>query len=158
MKNNQQTFPGEEQFPPGNDLKEQLRLENDLLRLKLRAEYGSDVRQSNVIPPEVEHQFLKNILTFEQLRAQARSISVFDFIGRPLVKKVDEIDEENIAAACERLIALLAAKSITIDFGSLKSARIRYAFITRKLFCHEIHDIQMPGMFLHFVYEEFYQD
>ncbi|HJT74889.1 MAG TPA: hypothetical protein VJ720_12735, partial [Chitinophaga sp.] len=48
--------------------------------------------------------------------------------------------------------------SLTIDFGNLANPRIKYAFITGELFRQEINDIRLPGMFLHFLYEEFYPD
>lgn len=154
-KNNKQTLP-EKHIQ--NDAKEKLRLENEILRLKLKAECGSDLHHNGDIPLEVEHQFLKNVLAFEENYAKAKLTTIFDFLGQPAVKKVDEISDQDIEGELERLITLLAHKSLTIDFGRLTDARIKYSFITGELFQHLINDICVPGMFLHFLYEEFYPD
>lgn len=157
MKKNKQDLPEKKQ-QVNKDAKEKLRLENEILRLKLKAECGSDFHHNGTVPPEVEHQFLKNVLAFEESYANAKLISVFDFIGQPVVKPMDEIAGEDIEEELNHLISLLAAKSVTVDFGNLADARVKYGFITGELFRHQINDIRVPGMFLHFLYEEFYPD
>lgn len=154
-KNNRQVFP-ENQI--GQDAKEKLRLENEILRLKLKAECGSEFHHSDNIPPEIEHQFLKNILAFEESYASAKLTSIFDFLGQPAVKRAEEINDHHIEEALEKLTGLLSAKNLTIDFGKVTDARIKYTFITGEFFRHQINDIRLPGMFLHFLYEEFYPD
>lgn len=151
-----QTFPEKQQAK--KDTKEKLCLENEILRLKLKAQCGSELQHTGNIPPEVEHQFLKNVLAFEESYANAKLISVFDFIGQPVIKKAEEIDDNAIEEKLEQLITLLADKCLTVDFGSLTDPRARYSFITEELFEHQINDIRIPGMFLHFMYEEFHPD
>lgn len=148
----------EKQQQAANDAKEKLRLENEILRLKLKAECGSDFFHQSNLPPEVEHHLLKNVLAFEEKYANSKLISVFDFMGQPVFRKADEIADYELEEVLKQLTALLAARNITVDFGRLEDARIKYAFITEELFRQQINDIRLPGMFLHFLYEEFYPD
>ena len=77
----------ENDFPQDNDPQEALRLENELLTLKLIAELGAKSDSTADIPPEVENQFLKNILAFEQATAQgSKQIPIYQLLGRPAFK------------------------------------------------------------------------
>ena len=51
--------------PLSDDPEENLRMENELLRLKLQAELGADPHMINPVDPEIENIFLKNIFNFE---------------------------------------------------------------------------------------------
>ena len=46
---------------------ENLQIENEMLRIKLKAQFGDafQMESSNSLPPEIENQFLKNILAFQ---------------------------------------------------------------------------------------------
>jgi len=46
---------------------ENIQIENDFLKLKLKAQYGDTFfMQSNTdLPPEIENRFLKNMIAFE---------------------------------------------------------------------------------------------
>jgi hypothetical protein len=135
---------------------EKLRLENEILRIKLKAQTGGDLRQTNrELPPEIEHIFLKNILAFEESLETSTLISIYDYIGQPEYAEAAEMTDEEISARLASLTDVMFKKNITIDFGSLTEERDKYAFITEDLFFHEINDVKIGGMFLHFQYEEF---
>lgn len=156
MSMNKQRISGRQEPTTGNDPKEKLRLENERLRCRLKNEYGSDFLCNDPIPPEVEQQLLKNVIDFEENYVNAKPISVFEFLGRPAVKNVDEITAGNIEEELEKLINLLVSNNLIIDFGNLTDPRHKYAFITRKLFRRQINNVRSPGMYLHFVHETFY--
>ena len=59
----------EQNGEPGNftnDPEEDLRMENELLKLKMQAERGGVFVGGEDIPPEIENDWLQNILRFEE--------------------------------------------------------------------------------------------
>ncbi len=147
----------ENDFPQENDPQEALRLENELLKLKLIAELGAKSDSIADIPPEVENQFLKNILAFEQATAQgSKQIPIYQLLGQPAFKPSGEISDANIEKAFADIIDLLSQKSIAVDFLGTYDSRTKYEFITLELFDHETDDTIIPGMVRHFTYEDFH--
>jgi hypothetical protein len=61
----------EEKF--SDDYAENMRMENEFLRLKLKAQYGDAFHmESNAgLPPEIENQFLKSMMAFEDVHSKA---------------------------------------------------------------------------------------
>lgn len=156
MKKNKFGFP--EKTSAGKS-KDALHLENEILRIKLKAQTGKDLHyDGGTLPPEIENIFLKNILAFEESFSRSKLISVFDFLDRPAFRKAAELNDEELDTALSEISDLLFRKQITLDFCNLHDNRAKYKFITEDLFLHEVHDIRMPGTFLHFIYEEFYPD
>ncbi len=98
--------------PFSDDPEENLRMENELLRLKMKAELGAEpFNVSDDIDPEIENQFLKNVLAFEHNFAITKPAKVYDLIGRPEFKKSAELDNAMIDEALEWVIDLLAGKN-----------------------------------------------
>jgi hypothetical protein len=148
-------FP--EDLPLSNDPQEALRIENQLLQLKLRAELGAHSLSMADIPPDIENEFLKNILAFEQAAARkSKQIKIYELIGQPDFKRSNQLNNENIEAALSDIIDLLSQKSIAIDFLGEYDSRTRYEFITLELFEYETDDTIIPGMVRHFTYEDFH--
>jgi hypothetical protein len=76
-----------EDYSPMNE-EENLRTENEFLKLKLMLEHGGQFGEmeedSNTeLPPEIENQFLNNVLAFEKQFSEHKVIKVYDKIGRP---------------------------------------------------------------------------
>ena len=139
-----------------NDPEENLRIENELLQLKLKAELGGEFVSTKTLSPDLENTFLKNVLEFEHAFANTKQVKIFDFLGRPSFKKSSELADHEIEKALENVCALLEEKNIEADFSGDYDSRLKYAFITGELFEHETDDIQIPGMITHFMYEEFH--
>ena len=59
--NNNETFND----PLSDDSEENLRMENELLRLRLKAELGGDSHSSGNLDPALENEFLKQVMAFE---------------------------------------------------------------------------------------------
>jgi len=142
--------------PLYDDEEDNLRMENELLRLKLKAELGADSQSSGNLDPLIENEFLKHIMAFEQNYAGAKRIKIFDLLGRPNFKRADELNDQLIDLAFEEITDLLAQKNISVDFIAAYDNRTKYSFITEELFDHETDDFKVPGMVTHFTYEEFH--
>lgn len=141
---------------------EQLKTENDFLKMKIMLERGGHFGNEgeNELPPEVENEFLKNVIEFEKQFDEQKTIKVFDKIGRPgHFRPVSEIADDVIDEAWNELSNYLA--DYNIDLGACSpniSPRELYRFTTEELFEHEMEDISIPGMIHGFIYDEFYPD
>ena len=143
--------------PLSNDPQENLRMENELLRLQLKAETGADSNSMGSTPAEVENLFLKHVLEYERAYATVKQIKVFDLIGKPNFKKAENLTELTIGDALRDLTALLTDNQIKIDYSGNYDDRTKYRFITEELFDYETDDITVSSeMIRHFSYEEFH--
>ena len=147
----------EEKF--SDDPQENFRIENEILKIKLKAQYGDAffMQSNDDLPPEIENQFLKNMITFEDTHANAEMTTVYDAIGKPDYKTVDDLSATAITAELKRITAIMGEHQIALDIsdGPYPDATI-YKFITEELFAHEIDKMPVFGMGWHFIYEEFY--
>ncbi|MEO6683598.1 MAG: hypothetical protein ABIN48_12320 [Ginsengibacter sp.] len=155
MQNNND-FPEEEKF--SDDPEENLRLENEFIKMKLMAESGAIFDNNNDLPPEIESVFLKNILEFEKQQATSKFRVIKDVLGNPFFKKEEKLNEKEFKSAYKKLQQLLRKHQFEVSFNRPRTDRFKYHFITEELFNHETTYIFMPGMTVHFSYEEFNPD
>ena len=139
-----------------NDEEENLRMENELLRLKFIAEFGGDSHSTGNLDPALENQFLKHVMAFEQGYANTKRVKIFDLLGKPAFKPVAELNDAEVDSALGEVTDLLARHNIAIDFEGTYDSRTKYSFITEELFDQETDDGKIPGMVTHFSYEEFH--
>ncbi len=139
-----------------DDPEQNLRIENEILHLRLKAELGGEIIGTQPLSPDLENIFLKNILDLEHAFSNTKQIKIFDFLGRPSFKRSWELDEAAIEAALEELCAVMAKKNIVLNFSDEYDLRLKYTFITEELFEHETDDIEISGMITHYIYEDFH--
>jgi hypothetical protein len=147
---------GQEKF--SDNPEENLQIENEILRMKVKAELGGIYEGSESLPPEIENEFLKNILAFEHRFATTQMVKVFNLLGEPVIKKATDLDDDGINAALEDLEELLEQKNIVVEFLQPRDNRFKYTFITEELFDHETDDLQVEGVTKYFTYEDFHPD
>lgn len=137
--------------------REKLRLENEILKLKMQAEYGAMFGQmSGELTPEMEHAFLKNILEFEEQYQNRKMIKVYDLLGQPAYKPFAALSENEVKPELKRLLELMQEKKVQLHVKTKYPAALIYKFITEELFEHETDDMQVEGMTKDFSYEEFH--
>ena len=142
-----------------DDPQENLRIENDFLKLKLKAQFGDAFfMDSNAdLPPEIENQFLKNMIAFEDAHANAEYTTVYESIGKPDYKPADELSAAQITAELERITAIMDEHHIALDIcDGPYTDEVIYKFITEELFGQEIEKVPVFGMGCNFIYEEFH--
>lgn len=154
MRQNQE-LPGEE-F--SEDPEENIRMENDFLKLKMMAESGAMFGAEGELPADIENQFLKNIMEFEKAQANTKVMKISEVLGSRAFKDETEMTDTQFKIEFKRLRALLESNNINVDFTKERSERFIYNFITGELFEHETGFIPVPGMVTHFSYEEFHPD
>jgi hypothetical protein len=134
----------------------ELTTENELLKLKMMAEFGGDFAGSEHLPPEVEHVFLKQINKFHQLHEKAGMVRIYDFIGAPLYNHVHDLSDKEIKKELKKILALLRKKGIVVETLSGIGDKEMYRFVTEEIFKQEIQNIRMPNWTIHMLYEEFH--
>lgn len=149
-------LPEEEKF--SDDPEENLRMQNDFLKLKMMAESGAIFGGEGGLPPDIENQFLKNILEFEKNNAAPNQKKVRDILGNPKFEREESLDDINFEQAYKKLMKYLKKHCIVIDFSRERSDRFKYNFITGELFNHETSLAPVKGMTTYFSYEEFHPD
>lgn len=139
-----------------DDPQENLRIENEILKLKLQAESSAFFGGSDGLPPEIENEFLLHVQQFEDACKNVKYVKVHDLVEKPDFKKADELSDGEVKDGLEKLLKLLNDHNINLAVSGQHNPRIIYRFITEELFEHETDDLQLPGMTKDFVYEEFH--
>ena len=141
------------------DPQENLRIENELMKIKLKAQYGDafQMDSSEALPPDIENQFLRNILAFEESYNKGDFVTVYDRIGKPDYKSVEEQEATELKESVQQLLELLNQHQINLDFsyGPYDDATV-YRFITEELFNQEVEKDPVDGMIMGYIYEEFH--
>ena len=147
---------GNDNLQLSDDPEENMRMENELLQLKLKAELGAETYISGNFPPSVENDFLKNVLAFENSFSNASMKNIFELLEKPGYLPDTELDDTGIESALEALFVLMKKKQINLDFSGAYESRTKYKFITEEFFKEEVSDNMIPGMIWHFNYEEYH--
>ena len=144
---------------------ENLRTENEFLKMKLMLEHGGQFGEleedgNTDLPPEIENQFLNNVLAFERQFSEHKVIKVYDKIGRPQhFRPVAEITDNDIGEVWQRLKDYLNDHGIDVGVCSPNiSIRELYRFVTEELFDYETDDMDLPGWTINYIYDEFHPD
>ena len=142
-----------------DDPEENIRVKNEFLKIKLKAQYGDafSMETNAELPPEIENQFLKNIMAFEDANINKDTSTVYEAIGKPAYKPAEELDEGVLSSELKRMNALLQKHNLSLDIcdGPYPDLII-YKFITEELFAHELEMNGIPSMTINFIYEEFH--
>lgn len=137
--------------------REKLRLENEILKLKMQAEFGAMFGETSPdMSPEMEHAFLKNVMQFEQEWMNRKIITVYELVGKPSFKPMAELNDDEVKQETRRLLEHMAAHKVVLEAKGRYTAEVIYQFITEELFHHETDDMRASGMTKHFSYEEFH--
>jgi hypothetical protein len=145
--------------PEGTDFPTfDLPLENELLIIKLKAEFGAEcsARCENM-PPDLVNHFLRSVYEFENnLYKDRPSIKLYEKLGKPVFKKAESIPDSEMKGQLLRLQKLLSQHMIALDVLGDYPDRQIYRFITEE-FIHEEIDIPViEGYTLHYCYEDFH--
>jgi hypothetical protein len=102
----------------GPSLEEQLRMENDIIKMKLMLEYGasfSSGRLNAPMNPAIEHAFLKQVLAMEEMKKQGKTITIFEKLGSPDdIAAPGELSAAELPAALDKLQERLAIHGIKV--------------------------------------------
>jgi len=154
MTNENTSYP--ERF--SDDPQENLRIENELLRMRLQAQFGGVSAAGDNVSPEEENLFLRHVLAFEEQYSNAPLKKVHEILGFPVFEKAEALDDLAIHRELDRITELFIDHGIELQFVNEYDARFKYQFIVDEFFEFEIEDIKVPDMVNCFLYEEFHPD
>ncbi len=138
------------------DPEDELKAENELLKLKLELEHGMKDMGASGLSSEAENQWLNYIYNFEKLHKNAKRIKVFEALGQPHYIKPEALSKAEVGKELERILNIMEEKNIALSWSGDYEDIVIYKFITEELFEQEMDDIFMPGMVSQFIYEEFH--
>jgi hypothetical protein len=141
---------------PQHTPEEELKAQNEVLKLKLGLEHGMQEYDCALPDPAAENQWLNNIYDFEQAFKNAKRVKIYDFIGRPTFKKAEKLSREEIAKELDWLLSVMEEKGIALVCLCDYEDEIIYRFIIEELFEEETDDMALPGWTTNFIYEEFH--
>jgi len=107
-------------------------------------------------PPEPYNTWEEYFDDFDRQLDEAPQVTVRKRIGNPNLRPTDDIPDSEIGEELDRLLELLYANTIVIDFIHDIGDREAYRFITEELLDETMDDIRIPDMYSHFIYEEFH--
>ncbi|MGJ7031978.1 hypothetical protein [Niabella hirudinis] len=149
---------------PTNPLWEKPEDENSFLKMKLALETGGHVKipqgVSKYLTPEMENEFLKSIMALQEQRRFAKTVRLYDKIGKPLQFLPEkQIPDKEIEYQYNALLDYLFEHNFDFCVCSPNvTTRDLYRFITEELFFEQVDDIEMPEMICGFVYDDFHPD
>jgi hypothetical protein len=133
------------------------KIDIELRKKEFEKKYGASFSPTNNnISPELENEWLNYIEQFEQQFEKKETIAVWDYLGKPVFRKVSEIDSEAISGELDYLMNYMNDHQIVLYTLCQVDEKELYRFITEELFIHEIDNIRIKGMNTSFIYEEFY--
>jgi hypothetical protein len=150
---------GDDNFPANDGNKRSaLILENEILLMKLNAEFGAEIFfPDKRLPPEVENHFLRSVYSIESnTRSGLPKQTVFQKIGEPDFPDESSLDNAALEEAFQDLTDLLYAHRIVLDTLAEYSDRTLYNFIIKELFVFIVEDWNNADCYCHFCYEEFH--
>ncbi|MEP6596567.1 MAG: hypothetical protein ABJA71_11510 [Ginsengibacter sp.] len=145
--------------PLSDDPHENMQIENEILKLKLKAQFGEALQMETGtdLLPEIENKFLKNVQAFEEAHQNIKYTKVDELLGKPDYKKANELSDKEITEELSRIEEIMEKNKMVLDVLAEYDDRTIYTFITEELFEHKTATGEglIPGMITHFTYEEF---
>ncbi len=143
-----------------NDLikKQILRIFNTQKKKEISEKYQASFISGDEegLPPEIEAEWLTQIEEFERQYEKASAIPLLEYIGSPIIQRIDGLSNHDLMDEYTRMESILVDNGVYIDFPDGLDIKERYRFISEELIFEVIDDIRIPGMNLHFIYEEFH--
>jgi hypothetical protein len=135
-----------------------LRLENEIKKIKIALEHGGHFLSpiDEDLPPELEREWLDYIQQFEEELAKRKKILVYSLIGRPHYRQSTTIPDSEITEELHKIRDILHRNAITVDTICPVPDRELYRFITDELFQEVTNDLHIEGMTTCFIYEEYH--
>jgi hypothetical protein len=93
---------------------------------------------------EREHNYL-----YYQLALTARTVTIYDFIGKPFCPPIDGLSDKRVSLEVDRLLLLLAQNGIEISISDPHSNaddRKLYSFLINMVLKRSVKDIRLPGV------------
>lgn len=134
-------------------LDDQLRIENEIIKMKLMLEHGarfSSGEGSDMMDPALEHAFLKHVLAMEEAQKNGNNLTVFQKLGCPTdITAPEDLTEDEFPQALQQLQKRLSAHGIQVRPVEKDIAPEEfYRFLSKDLMEVKVHEIPNVHCFL----------
>jgi hypothetical protein len=122
---------------------------NEISLLKQALEREAVFGEGRLPKEIVDYKERKHNLLYYQLSLTARTLPIYDFIGRPVYRPSADLSDYQISREVDRILLLLAHNGIEIaisDPHSNADDRKLYSFLTDMVFKREVKEIRLPGI------------
>jgi hypothetical protein len=133
-----------------------LREENELLKLKLMAEFGGEFYSETSIPPDIENIFLKKIQKIQRAHAFAEVVTIHTILGEPYFPPIQSLENKELKIHLNQLKKLLKKHKIILHHYPTVPPEELYRFVTEELFFKKVENLKIRGLKMIFYYEDFY--
>lgn len=148
-----------EEKPEHLSPEEELQADNEIKSLNLELRYGALHTQiGEDAPPELVSQWLDNVTGYEEKYAKAEKISIHEFIGKPTLRPVSAIENDEFESEIDRLTNLLQEHFVMTGRPEHLSPKGYYRFLSEEFMQHGMTNFSAPGMVHYFAYDEFHRD
>ena len=106
------------------------KIDNEIKKKEMEKKYGASFGGSGDLPPEVESNWLRSIEEFEKQFEGAKRTTVYDFMGQPPFKKLDELQPAEVSDELKGLYDMLGRNNISLDTLREVADEELYRFIT----------------------------
>lgn len=136
--------PNEDYDELSPDPDENLRLQNELLKLKMQAELGAEFGgDMSDLPPEIERQILEQVMRFHEAQSSGEVSTVGEQLGQETWPKAETFpDKDALTAAWNDLQDRLTHVRVYVGFLADYPLSLKWDFITQELMKKEIFPIQ----------------
>jgi hypothetical protein len=125
----------------------------------LREEFGVKAWDSFApLPPEVENEYLDQVIEFERQYKTGGVTTVRHFIGNPPIRRIDQIRPGELRNELRWLTEMLNSNNIEVHFSRPVPDLELYRFVTEELLDYPIDNVRITGMTHAFVFEEFHPE
>lgn len=140
------------------DPEENLRMENEFLKMKIAVQHGGKYGEMDGLPPEIENQFLKTVLEFEsRLGSDPNLKKIGDILGNPQWTPSADMLDVDLEVAIDEVNKRLNKHAMKIDFLASYPNRVIYEFLIGEMMEYETDvSFHMEGMTMNLIYEEFH--
>jgi hypothetical protein len=141
-----------------DDYDEHLRIENEFLRIKLKAQYGDAFQFEGTehLTPEIENGLLKKAMEYEEEYISNKQITIFERLGKPNFLLPQNCTASDVKVELNKIIDLLTVHEIILKFNhGPYDDMVVYEFITQEFFKQKVDKRTIPGIQEIFVYEDF---
>ncbi|MBN1634646.1 MAG: hypothetical protein JW917_10815 [Ignavibacteria bacterium] len=111
-----------------------------------------------IFNPEDDPDFINQIEQFEKKHRNSKLIKIYDLIGKPGIKKPDNLSNEDIKNELVKLFGLLDSRKVLVHFKNEYSLIKKYNFIINEILNQVVEDISDTQLHINFIYEDFHPD
>jgi len=133
--------------------------ENKKKKKELKEKFGGEFyKEESNLSPEIESQFLNNVMKFEEEWENAEEVEMYEYLGKPRFEKLKNIKNAELPLKIDEVLDIYNRNNINIDIIEEEDVSDEdfYKYLTEELPKHKFYPMPISGMTTNYIYEEFH--